>query len=161
MAAAARTVLGPAGITAGICELGDSTAAQPGAAFALFADFIGGTRLGADRAGAPHRPAERIGAQVARLLLAEIDSGATIDRHASDQIIPFAALADGTSSFQVPSSPTTPRRPGGGPGCFSVLRSVPQAPPWWSTARVPGACAWTHAGKTTRRRPCSATCARG
>ena len=43
MAAAARTVLGPAGITAEICELGDSTAAQSGAAFALFADFIGGT----------------------------------------------------------------------------------------------------------------------
>jgi RNA 3'-terminal phosphate cyclase (ATP) len=98
MAAAARTVLG----TAEICERSDSTAAQPGAAFALFADFIGGTRLGADRAGAPHRPAERIGARVARQLLAEIGSGATIDRHASDQIIPFAALADGTSRFQVP-----------------------------------------------------------
>ena len=77
--------------------------AQPGAAFALFADLIGGTRLGADRAGAPHRPAERIGARMARQLLAEVDSGATIDRHASDQIIPFASPADGTSSFQVPS----------------------------------------------------------
>ena len=90
MAAAVRTVLGPAGITAEICEFGDSTAARPGAAFALFADFIGGTRLGADRAGAKYRPAERIGAHVARRLLAEVDSGATIDRHASDQIIPFA-----------------------------------------------------------------------
>jgi len=39
---------------------------------------------------------------VARQLLAEIGSRATIDRHASDQIIPSAALADGTSSFQVP-----------------------------------------------------------
>ena len=39
---------------------------------------------------------------MARQLLAEVDSGATIDRHASDQIIPFASLADGTSSFQVP-----------------------------------------------------------
>ena len=93
---------GTAGITAEICELSDSTAAQPDAAFALFADFIGGTRLGADRAGAKHRPAERIGAHVARRLLAEADSGATIDRNASDQIIPFAALADGTSSFQIP-----------------------------------------------------------
>jgi RNA 3'-terminal phosphate cyclase (ATP) len=102
MAAAARTVLGTAGITTQIEELSDSTAVQAGAAFALFADFIGGTRLGADRAAAPHRPAERIGAHVARQLLAEIDSGATIDRHASDQIIPFAALAAGTSSFQVP-----------------------------------------------------------
>ena len=34
-------------------------------------------------------------------LLEEIGSGATIDRHASDQIIPFASLADGTSRFQV------------------------------------------------------------
>ena len=102
MAAAARTVLGTARITADIEELSDSTAAQAGAAFALFADFIGGTLLGADRAGAPQRPAERIGARVARQLLAEVDSGATIDRHASDQIIPFASLADGTSSFQVP-----------------------------------------------------------
>ena len=39
---------------------------------------------------------------MARQLLAEIGSRATIDRHASDQIIPSAALADGTSSFQVP-----------------------------------------------------------
>jgi hypothetical protein len=31
-----------------------------------------------------------------------IDGSATIDRHASDQIIPFASLADGTSTFQVP-----------------------------------------------------------
>jgi len=76
-------------------------AVQAGAAFALFADFIGGTRLGADRAGAPRRPAERIGTRVAGRLLEEIDSGATIDRYASDQIIPFAALADGTSRFQV------------------------------------------------------------
>ena len=77
MAAAARTALGAAGITAEIQERSDSTAAQPGAAFALFADFIGGTRLGADRAGAPHRPAGRIGARVARQLLVEIGSGAT------------------------------------------------------------------------------------
>jgi len=39
---------------------------------------------------------------VARQLLQEVDSGATIDRHASDQIIPFASLADGISRFQVP-----------------------------------------------------------
>ena len=102
MAAAARTVLGAAGVTAEIHERSDSAAAQPGAAFALFADFIGGTRHGADRAGAPHRPAGRIGARVARQLLAEVDSGATVDRHAGDQIIPFASLADGTSSFQIP-----------------------------------------------------------
>jgi len=78
MAAAARRVIDAAGISAQIEERSDSTAAQAGAAFALFADFIGGTRLGADRAGAPHRPAERIGARVARQLLQEMHSRATI-----------------------------------------------------------------------------------
>ena len=102
IASAARTVLDAAGISAEIEEHGDSTAIQAGAALALFADFIGGARLGAACAGAPHRPAERIGDRVAGQLLEEVDSGATIDRHASDQIIPFASLASGTSRFQVP-----------------------------------------------------------
>ena len=29
-------------------------------------------------------------------------TGATLDRYASDQIIPFAALADGESKFRIP-----------------------------------------------------------
>lgn len=102
MAAAARAVLSAAGSSPRIQERSDSTAAQAGAGFALFADFIGGARLGADRAGAPHRRAERIGARVAHQLLEEIGSGATIDRYACDQIIPFAALASGESKFRVP-----------------------------------------------------------
>ena len=110
MAAAARSVLAAAGISAAIQERSDSTAAQAGAAFALFADFIGGTRLGADRAGAPHRPAESIGAQVAHRLLGEISSGATIDRHASDQIIPYAALAE--AGPVTPMTYSTPAGPG-------------------------------------------------
>ena len=43
------------------------------------------------------RPNESAPTSRARLL-AEVDSSATIDRNASDQIIPFAVLADGTSS---------------------------------------------------------------
>ncbi len=102
MAAGATAVLDTAGINAQIQQRSDDTAAQPGAGFALFADFIGGTRLGADRAGAPHRRAENIGTHAAHQLLEEIASGATIDRHAADQIITFAALATGTSRFKVP-----------------------------------------------------------
>ena len=107
MGAGARGVLARAPASTGgaqtaeISEYTDRSASQPGAAFALFADFIGGTRLGADRAGAPHRRAENIGARAAHQLLEEIASGATIDRYASDQIIPFAALAGGTSKFRV------------------------------------------------------------
>lgn len=103
MAAGARAVLSDASARSpDIAERSDSTAAQPGAAFALFADFADGTRLGADRAGAPHRRAESIGARVAHELLEDSASGATIDRHASDQVIPYAALASGTSKFTIP-----------------------------------------------------------
>jgi RNA 3'-terminal phosphate cyclase (ATP) len=81
----------------------DTEALQRGAAFALFAD--GGTvvRLGADQAGALGRRAESIGTHVARQLLEDIETGATVDRFAADQIIPFAALAEGESRFLIPT----------------------------------------------------------
>jgi RNA 3'-terminal phosphate cyclase (ATP) len=36
-------------------------------------------------------------------LLADLGSGATVDRHLADQVIPFAALAKGMSTFRIPS----------------------------------------------------------
>ena len=102
MATAARTTLASAGLDGRIEERSDATALQPGVAFAVFADLDGGVRLGADRAGAPHRRAERIGTRVARQLLDEIHSQATLDRFAGDQILPFTALATGQSTFRVP-----------------------------------------------------------
>jgi RNA 3'-terminal phosphate cyclase (ATP) len=58
--------------------------------------------MGADRAGAPGRRSETIGKFVARRLLDDLKTGATLDRHASDQIIPLAALAAGESRFLIP-----------------------------------------------------------
>lgn len=95
MADAARHVLAGAGYEAAIDECEETTAPQPGAGLAVFAELADGLRLGADRAGAPGRSAERIGTSAARQLLDEIRSGAVLDRFASDQIIAFAALADG------------------------------------------------------------------
>jgi len=103
LASAARSILRDAGFAADIEERNDVTAVQPGAALALFADLAGGVRLGADRAGAPRRRAERIGADVARQLLDEIAAGATLDRFAVDQILPFVALAAGNSTFRAMS----------------------------------------------------------
>ena len=80
----------------------DRDSIQPGAAFALFADSDERVRLGADRAGALRRSAESIGRHVAKQLLADWDSGATLDRFATDQIVPFAALAEGRSRFHIP-----------------------------------------------------------
>jgi RNA 3'-terminal phosphate cyclase (ATP) len=102
MAAAARTALAASGRQAAIEERDDTSAPQPGAALALFADLEGGTRLGADRAGAPRRSAEAVGTRVARQLMEELGSGASVDRFVADQLLPFAALAVGETRVRIP-----------------------------------------------------------
>jgi RNA 3'-terminal phosphate cyclase (ATP) len=102
MAEAARAVLATAGYRADITVQEDTSALQPGAALALFADLTGDARLGADQAGAPRRRAEAIGRFVAQHLMEDLQTGATLDRYAADQVIPFAALAAGESRFRIP-----------------------------------------------------------
>lgn len=101
MAEAAQDVLARAGYHASIESQYETSAPQPGAALAVFADLADGSRLGADMAGAPGRRSETIGRQVARQLLDEIKAEATLDRHAADQVIPFAVLAQGQTRFRV------------------------------------------------------------
>jgi RNA 3'-terminal phosphate cyclase (ATP) len=103
MAESAAEAFAAAGYQAEIKAQDDAGALQPGAALAAFADCGGGVRLGADRAGAPRRRAESIGRYVARQLLEDLKTGATLDRFAADQIIPFAALASGESRFTIPT----------------------------------------------------------
>jgi RNA 3'-terminal phosphate cyclase (ATP) len=76
---------------------------QPGAALAVWAETDSACLIGADMAGARGRTAEFIGRQTASDLLSDLESGATVDRHLADQVIPFAALAKGTSTFRIPS----------------------------------------------------------
>lgn len=102
MASAAKAAFADAGYHAQIDAFYDDSALQPGAGFAAFADMTGGPRLGADRAGAPGRRSEAIGKYVARQLLEDVGTGATVDRYTGDQIIPFAALASGESLFRIP-----------------------------------------------------------
>jgi RNA 3'-terminal phosphate cyclase (ATP) len=102
MAEALKRSLSVAGHRAEIEVLYDESAPQAGAGLAVFADFSSGARIGADRAGALRRSAEAIGKYVARQLLEDMKTGATLDRFASDQIIPLAALADGESRFLIP-----------------------------------------------------------
>jgi len=101
MADAAQEVLGRAGHQADIDVQYDQESLQAGAVLVLFADLGEGVRLGADQAGALRRTAEFIGKHVAKQLLEDMKTGATLDRFASDQIIPFAALAEGESRFRV------------------------------------------------------------
>lgn len=103
MAERCRRDLARAHLRADIDARYDATAAQPGAALAVFAETDTGCRLGADQAGAPRRPSEAIGRDVARMLLEDLRSGATVDRHLADQLVLFAALADGITGYIVPA----------------------------------------------------------
>ncbi len=75
---------------------------QPGAALAVWARTDQGALIGADMAGAPRRPAEFIARNVARNLIADLKTGASVDRYLADQLIPYCALAGGKSKYLVP-----------------------------------------------------------
>jgi len=75
---------------------------QAGAALAIWAKTDTGCLIGSDMAGEPRRSAEFIGKQVARNLIEDLETGATVDRHLANQLIPFCALADGVSEYLIP-----------------------------------------------------------
>jgi len=68
----------------------------PGSGIVLWAE-AGNTVIGADALGARGKRAEIVGAEAAQKLLQEISSGAALDRHMSDNILLYTALADGES----------------------------------------------------------------
>ncbi len=102
MAESCAALLAPRGLRPEIEVRNDATAPQAGAALAVVAEMEDGRLLGADRAGAPRRTSEAIGKAVAHTLLADLDSGASVDRHLADQLVVFAALAAGESLYSVP-----------------------------------------------------------
>jgi len=81
----------------------EKAAVQSGAALAVWAQTDTGCLIGSDMAGALRRSAEFIGNTVARNLMEDIETGACADRFLSDQLIPFAALAEGTSKIRIPA----------------------------------------------------------
>jgi RNA 3'-terminal phosphate cyclase (ATP) len=102
MAAACERVLETAGLACDIDRVDDNEARHPGANLTIWAESTRGCRFGADRAGAYGRTSEAIGQFVARTFLADVRSGATVDRHLADQLVLFAALAHGSSHYRVP-----------------------------------------------------------
>jgi len=72
----------------------------PGSGIALYTSEECGTVLGADSVGERGKPAEEVGRDAARKLLDEINSGAPVDRHMSDILIPYLAVAEGKSEFR-------------------------------------------------------------
>jgi RNA 3'-terminal phosphate cyclase len=72
----------------------------PGSGIALYTDNEPGKVLGADNVGERGKPAEEVGRQAATELGVEINSGAPVDRHMSDILIPYLAVANGNSEFR-------------------------------------------------------------
>ncbi|MCX5834125.1 MAG: RNA 3'-terminal phosphate cyclase [Deltaproteobacteria bacterium] len=102
MAGRCRELLEELGLEAEFEILRDSEAHQKGAALMLLAETDRGCLIGADRAGKPGRRSEIIAEFVVRSLFEDLSTGATVDRHLADQIILFAALADGGSTYRIP-----------------------------------------------------------
>jgi RNA 3'-terminal phosphate cyclase (ATP) len=73
----------------------------PGSGITLMAKFSSGTILGSDSLGERGKPAETVGVDAAIKLLAELGSGAPLDRHMGDILIPYLAMAEGKSTVQV------------------------------------------------------------
>src|SRR5207237_2255889 len=73
----------------------------PGSGIVLCATRDNRSVLGGDSLGERGRPAEVVGEDAARKLLEEISSGAFLDRHMGDMIVPYLALAAGVSDVSL------------------------------------------------------------
>lgn len=73
----------------------------PGSGIVLSAETQNGSVLGSDALGERGRPAEDVGAAAGKILVEEIESGAILDRHMGDIIIPYLVLAEGTSEASI------------------------------------------------------------
>jgi RNA 3'-terminal phosphate cyclase (ATP) len=102
MAQKCSETLRASGFDAQIEAIYDDTALQAGAALALYAKTDTGCVIGADMAGQPRRSSEEIARYVARTLLEDLSTSATVDRYLADQLILYAALAQGQSEYRIP-----------------------------------------------------------
>lgn len=102
MADRCRKLLSRIHHAAHIESLQDASAVQPGAALLVWAETETGCLLGADQAGKPGRRSESIADFVSTSLVKDLKSGATVDRHLADQLILFAALAQGQTAYLIP-----------------------------------------------------------
>lgn len=102
MAEECNKVLSEGGYLASIDVLYDETALSAGASLALWAETDTGCLLGSGQAGRRGRSSEEIGRHVARDLLDDLETGATVDRYLADQLIIYAALASGVTEYTIP-----------------------------------------------------------
>ena len=101
-AAAAKRLLEKLGVPVNIelewYEPGRDPHLGPGSGIVVWA-IAEKSVLGGDSLGARGKPAERVGEEAARKLLEDLETGMGLDRHASDMVITYAALACGASTL--------------------------------------------------------------
>lgn len=102
MADRCREVLRNRGYEAEIAVENDWSAVQKGAALLVWAETDNMCLIGFDRAGRRGRRSEAIAEHVTNAFLGHMATNATVDRFASDQLILFAALAEGKSRYVIP-----------------------------------------------------------
>ncbi len=73
----------------------------PGSGIVLSAETQNGNILGSDALGERGRPAEEVGSTAGRVLVEEVESKTTLDRHMGDIIVPYLVLAGGTSEVSI------------------------------------------------------------
>lgn len=71
----------------------------PGSGIVLWATTTTGAVLGSDGLGEKRKTAELVGKEAAKKMIDVINSKSTVDPYLSDQIIPFMAFSNKTSSF--------------------------------------------------------------
>ncbi len=99
-AAAAKEYLKERGCSADIRIVNDrSNPLQKGSSIVLWAETDKGALLGADAIGELQKTSEAVGREAAEKLWQEISSGATVDMHLADMLVPYIALAPGRSIY--------------------------------------------------------------
>jgi RNA 3'-terminal phosphate cyclase (ATP) len=79
----------------------DTRQLGPGSGIVLCAQTKNGSILGSDALGERGRPAEEVGATAGKILVEEFQSGAVLDRHMGDMIVPYLVLAEGVSEVSI------------------------------------------------------------
>lgn len=99
-AKAAHTYLHEKGYTTDIQVVNDqSNLFQKGSSITLWAETDRGATVGADAIGKLKKTSEAVGRKAAENLHAELSVKPTVDVHMADMLVPYMALAEGTSSF--------------------------------------------------------------
>ena len=99
-AKAAQNYLREKGYAADIQVVNDqSNPFQKGSSIALWAETDTGATVGADAIGELKKASEAVGRKAAEKLHEELSVKPTVDVHMADMLVPYMALAEGTSSF--------------------------------------------------------------